>query len=58
MNALIAMNLIQKYAKCPYCGKRCVGNGEGTIVIDDDKFERTCKCGWSIKIPVSNFAEG
>ncbi len=57
MNALAAMELIKKYAECPYCGNPCVSNGEGTIAIDDDNFKRTCKCGWSVKIYLSDVVE-
>jgi transcription elongation factor Elf1 len=50
MNALKAVELLRKYNTCPECGSEKVGNGEGSVTVDDDKFERTCKCGWMIKI--------
>jgi hypothetical protein len=58
MDVIVAMKLIEKYAECPYCGNPCVSNGEGTLVIDDDTFKRTCKCGWSVIIPLSDVVEG
>jgi hypothetical protein len=27
-----------------------IGNGEGTLVVTEDTFKRTCKCGWSIEV--------
>ncbi|MGY0692940.1 DUF3797 domain-containing protein [Virgibacillus sp. FSP13] len=43
-----SLALIKKYGKCPKCGNDKIGNGEGTMVIEDNVFERTCKCGWSV----------
>ncbi|WP_429663599.1 DUF3797 domain-containing protein [Bacillus gobiensis] len=35
-----------KYKKCPNCGSKTVGNGEGTFEISDRYLKRTCKCGF------------
>ena len=53
MNALKAVELMRKYNKCPECGNEYVGNGEGTLEIEEDLFKRTCKCGWSIEKKVN-----
>lgn len=45
-----ALELINKYKKCPECGNGFIGNGQGALCIDNDTFERSCKCGWSIRI--------
>lgn len=45
-----SLELMKKYSKCKGCGNEKVGNGEGTLNIEDDIFTRTCKCGWSIKV--------
>ena len=50
MNAYKATELMDKYSYCPNCGNGAVGNGEGTLNINGDTFERTCKCGWSVKV--------
>ncbi|NRS50992.1 DUF3797 domain-containing protein [Brevibacillus sp. HB2.2] len=50
MNAWKAVQLMKKYSKCAECGSEVVGNGEGTLDINDDTFKRTCKCGWSIEV--------
>lgn len=50
MNAVKSVKLIRKYANCPNCGSDKIGNGEGTLEIDDDTFKRTCKCGWSVEV--------
>ncbi len=34
----------------PRCGNNKIGNGEGGIIIEDDTYTRTCKCGFKIKI--------
>jgi predicted RNA-binding Zn-ribbon protein involved in translation (DUF1610 family) len=43
-----AMELTEKYKKCPICGNEKIGNGEGTLNISDKVFCRKCKCGWTI----------
>jgi|GEM_PF-6874879 hypothetical protein len=48
MNAVKAMNLCRKYAKCPKRGSGDLMNGEGSLEVTDDTFKRTCKCGWSV----------
>nr|WP_309145155.1 DUF3797 domain-containing protein [Brevibacillus sp. HB2.2] len=50
VNAWKAVQLMKKYSKCAECGSEVVGNGEGTLDINDDTFKRTCKCGWSIEV--------
>lgn len=44
-----ALELLQKYNECPKCGNDEIGNGEGTLEVDEDKFVRTCKCGWKVE---------
>ncbi|MGJ9460099.1 DUF3797 domain-containing protein [Oceanobacillus sp. CF4.6] len=38
------------YAACPACGNDKVGNGEGSVSVDEDTFARTCKCGFKIEL--------
>ncbi|WEG14125.1 DUF3797 domain-containing protein [Pullulanibacillus sp. KACC 23026] len=45
-----ALELMEKYSNCPDCGSDRLGNGKGTLNIDEDGFIRTCNCGFSIKI--------
>jgi transcription elongation factor Elf1 len=52
MNAWKAVELMGVYNNCPDCGSEKLGNGEGTLEIEDDTFKRTCKCGWSVEIKV------
>ena len=52
MNALKAVELLQKYNTCPDCGSEKVGDGEGLVEIRDEVFKRKCKCGWMVKITV------
>ncbi|MGG4447611.1 DUF3797 domain-containing protein [Brevibacillus porteri] len=50
MNALKSVQLMRKYANCKECGNDKVGNSEGALLIEDDIFKRSCKCGWSIEV--------
>ena len=50
MNVREACELMEKYAKCPECGCDVIGNGKGTLEIDEGIFKRACYCGWSIVI--------
>lgn len=45
-----SIQLMRKYSKCKECGNKLIGDGEGTMEIDDDTFKRTCKCGWQVEI--------
>lgn len=38
---------------CPNCGNGLVGNGEGTLKVDDNIVERTCKCGFKFEYDVN-----
>lgn len=49
MNVLKSVQLMRKYNNCPACGSDKVGNGEGKLIIEDETFYRSCKCGWEVK---------
>lgn len=48
MEAFKVVKLINKYGNCPVCDNDKVGNGEGTLIVEDNVFTRTCKCGFKI----------
>lgn len=50
MDAFETVELLDKYDQCPKCGNDRIGNGQGSLVIEDKTFFRSCKCGWSIKV--------
>ncbi|MFS1513960.1 DUF3797 domain-containing protein [Chengkuizengella sp. SCS-71B] len=50
MNVVRAMELIKEYEVCEQCGSSHIGNGAGTLEIDDKSFKRTCKCGWVVEV--------
>lgn len=50
MKLIRSVELMGKYAKCPNCGSDLLGNGEGTLEIDEGMFKRTCKCGWKVEV--------
>jgi hypothetical protein len=50
VNIVRSLELMEKYSTCLECGSMNVGNGEGTLNIEDDSFKRTCKCGWEVTI--------
>lgn len=49
MNAFKSVQLMQKYNNCPSCDSDKIGNGEGKLIIEDETFYRSCKCGWEVK---------
>ncbi|HCL4549710.1 DUF3797 domain-containing protein [Clostridium botulinum] len=50
MDVKTLLPIMKKYEKCPKCGSNRIGNGEGGIIIEDDTYTRTCKCGFKITI--------
>lgn len=44
--------LIKKYGTCPECGNDKVGGEptQGTLIIEDEVFTRSCKCGWKVVV--------
>lgn len=52
MNPFKLMPLMSKYEKCPECGSDRIGNGQGGIIVEDNTFTRTCKCGFKITVNV------
>lgn len=50
MNLKIATNILNKYVKCPMCGHDKLGNGHGALIIEDEVLERSCRCGFIIRI--------
>lgn len=45
-----AVELMEIYQNCPSCGNGMIGNGEGSLQIEDDMFKRTCKCGYVVTV--------
>lgn len=45
-----SMKLLKEYGVCPNCGSSKIGKGQGTLLIKDKIFHRSCKCGWLIEI--------
>lgn len=43
-----ALELMKKHVKCPECGNSMLGENQGSLVIEDDFFKRTCKCGFEV----------
>lgn len=50
MNITLACELMMKYNSCPKCGNEYIGDEEGTLLVEDDTFARSCKCGFEITI--------
>lgn len=49
MNAIKTFELIEKYNTCPSCGSNKIGNGSGKLIVEEDMFYRSCKCGWEVE---------
>lgn len=58
MNFARSLELMEKYIDCPQCGNTYIANGEGKLIIEDDTFYRSCKCGWEVKIQDSDSLPG
>ncbi|WP_115774247.1 DUF3797 domain-containing protein [Oceanobacillus arenosus] len=52
MNVYESMELTKKYGVCPECGNDKVGGepSQGALIIQDEVFTRSCKCGWKVVI--------
>lgn len=52
MNLDESTELIKKYGVCPECGNEKVGGdpSQGTSIIENEIFTRSCKCGWSVTV--------
>ena len=52
MKATLSLALCQVYERCPECKSTLIGYGEGTLMVDDTTFTRTCRCGFKVDITV------
>jgi Domain of unknown function (DUF3797) len=50
MNAMEFLRISAKYNNCPDCGSDKLGNGEGTLSVEEDIYKRTCKCGFEVVV--------
>ena len=50
MEAGLLMKIMNKYINCPVCGYDKLGEGNGALIVDDNRFERSCRCGFRIVI--------
>ncbi len=55
-NLSLIKELVKDYGICPQCGNDQVGDSKKVGSMDYNgkvgTFERTCKCGWEVKIKV------
>lgn len=54
MNVMLYLEVAPLINDCPKCGNQYVGNGEGTLNVDDNIIRRTCKCGFKFEYDVRN----
>ena len=54
MNIHLYLEVAPHINDCPKCGNQYVGNGQGTLSVNDDIIERTCKCGFKFSYDVKN----
>lgn len=50
MNFNIVTKILNKYVECPICGHDKLGKGHGALIIEDEVFERSCRCGFIVRI--------
>lgn len=39
---------------CPSCGSDKLGNGQGALIVDENIYKRTCKCGFNFEYDTNN----
>lgn len=42
--------VMNKYIECPICGHDKLGKNNGALIVEDNTFERSCRCGFRIVI--------
>lgn len=52
MNIVDSLVLIKKYSSCQECGSEMLGGtpSEGALIVEEETFTRSCKCGWSVVV--------
>lgn len=43
-------SIMSRYVKCPICGHDKLGQGHGKLIVQDNIFDRSCRCGFRIVI--------
>lgn len=54
MDVLDYLKISRHINDCPNCGNQYIGNGQGTLKVDENLIERTCKCGFEFEYDVTN----
>lgn len=54
MKASKMITLMDKYGICPDCANHYIGNGSGKLIVGDEFFYRSCKCGWEVNVDEDN----
>lgn len=52
MNALDFLKVSKLLNDCPNCSNHLIGNGQGTLEVEDDLIKRTCKCGFQVELNI------
>lgn len=52
MNINESIELMRKYGTCPECGNDKIGGipSQGAMILEDEIFNRSCKCGWFVTV--------
>lgn len=50
MDIKTVARIMDKYIECPICGNDKLGENNGGLIIEEDTFERNCRCGFRIII--------
>lgn len=54
MNAMDYVRIAPFINDCPSCGNQMVGNGQGSIEVNDNVVKRKCKCGFNFEYDSNN----
>lgn len=54
MNVVNYLRIAPFINDCPSCSNQMLGNGEGTLNVNNNIIKRTCKCGFNFEYDVKN----
>lgn len=54
MNVMTYLEVAPFINDCPKCRSQYIGNGQGSLEVDNNIIKRTCKCGFNFIYDVKN----
>ena len=57
MNSYLGYLVMKEFTNCPSCGSDTLGNGKGSLIIDQKGFKRACQCGYMVQMNKQEVAD-